>query len=85
VYGRIGVSSIEMEDALSSVSPSTTSSKGDFEDNWKFFGTLGAKGFYPFNETFGVGAFVQGTYFFRDATITLPGLQMGLLTPWNSA
>ena len=77
VYGRVGVSSIEIEDALSSVRPSTTSSKSDFEDNWKFFGTLGAKGFYPFNEIFGIGAFVQGTYFFRDADDNVSGMTGG--------
>jgi len=38
------------------------------EENWKFFGTLGAKGFYPINNVFGVGAFIQGTYHFSNFT-----------------
>jgi hypothetical protein len=66
-YGRIGLSDLKISNAFRSTQPSTTTSKRDFEDNWNVFGTLGVKGFYPLNEIFGIGAFVQGTYFFRDA------------------
>ena len=37
-YGRIGVSDLEISDAFSSTQTSTTTSKNDFEDHWKFFG-----------------------------------------------
>lgn len=66
VYGRIGGADLKISDAFRSTQASTTTSKDDFEDNWKFFGTLGAKGFYPFNKTFGIGAFLQGSYYFSD-------------------
>ncbi len=77
IYGRIGVSDLKIFDAFSSTQASTTTSKEDFEDNWKFFGTLGAKGFYPFNKTFGIGAFVQGSYYFSDFTDNVSGTQAG--------
>lgn len=54
IYARLGMSDLKVEDA--------------FKDNEKFFTTLGAKAFYPVNETWGVGAFVQGTYYFSDFT-----------------
>ena len=77
IYGRIGVSDLKISDAFSSTQASTTTSRGDFEDNWKFFGTLGAKGFYPFNKTFGIGAFMQGSYYFTDFTDNVSGTQAG--------
>ena len=64
LYARIGVSDLKIFDAFSSTEASTSTNKNDFADNWKFFGTLGAKGFYPINKTFGIGAFIQGTYYF---------------------
>ncbi len=78
VYGRIGISDLKIFDAFASQQPATTSSKNDFEENWKFFGTLGAKGFYPFNSTFGIGAFVQGTYFFRSLMDEVSGVRNGV-------
>jgi hypothetical protein len=77
IYGRIGVSDLKISDAFSSTQASTTTSKNDFEDNWKFFGTLGAKGFYPFNKTFGIGAFMQGSYYFSDFTDNVSGTHDG--------
>ena len=65
-------------DAFSSAQASTTTSKNDFEDNWKVFGTLGAKGFYPFNKTFGIGGFMQGSYYFSDFTDEVSGTQNGV-------
>ncbi len=66
VYGRIGIADLKISDAFRSSQASITTSKEDFEDNWKFLGTLGAKVFYPFNKTFGIGAFLQGSYYFTD-------------------
>lgn len=68
---------MKISDAFSSTQVSTTTSKNDFEDNWKFFGTLGAKGFYPFNKTFGIGAFMQGSYYFSDFTDKVSGTHDG--------
>ena len=77
IYGRLGASDLKISDAFRSTLASTTTSKNDFEDNWKLFGTLGAKGFYPFNRTFGIGAFMQGSYFFGDFTDRVSGAQNG--------
>jgi len=77
VYGRIGISDLKISDAFASTQASTTTSKNDFEDNWKFYGTLGAKGFYPFNKTFGIGAFMQGSYSFNDFRDDFSGTQAG--------
>ena len=77
IYGRIGVSDLKISDAFRSTQVSTTTSKSDFEDNWKFFGTLGAKGFYPFNKTFGIGAFMQGSYSFSDFSDHVSGTHNG--------
>ena len=54
IYARIGMSDLKIEDV--------------FKDNEKFSGTLGAKAFYPVSKSWGVGAFVQGTYYFSDFT-----------------
>ena len=54
IYARLGMSDLKIDDV--------------FKENGEFFGTLGAKAFYPINETWGVGAFVQGTYYFNDFT-----------------
>ncbi len=78
MYGRIGGSDLKIFDAFSSAQASTTTSKEDFGDNWKVFGTLGAKGFYPFNKRFGMGAFVQGSYFFSDFTDDVSGSHNGV-------
>ncbi len=77
LYGRIGVSDLKISDAFSSTQASTMTFKNDFEDNGKFFGTLGAKGFYPFNKTFGIGAFMQGSYYFTDFTDNVSGTYNG--------
>ena len=77
IYGRIGVSDLIIFDAFRSTQASTTTSKNDFKDYWKLFGTLGGKGFYPFNKTFGMGAFMQGSYYFRDFTDDISGTHNG--------
>jgi hypothetical protein len=77
IYGRIGAADLKIVDAFRSSQASTVIFKNDFEDNWKVFGTLGAKGFYPFSKTFGVGAFVQGSYYFSDFTDRASGTRGG--------
>ena len=77
VYGRIGIADLEIDDAFRSTTNSTTSSKDDFEENEKFFGTLGAKAFYPLGRTFGIGAFLQGSYFFSGFTDEVSGRRNG--------
>lgn len=73
LYGRVGISDLKILGAFNSPQGSAATSKNDFEDNGEYFGTLGAKGFYPFNKTFGIGAFVQGSYYFTDFTDDVSG------------
>jgi hypothetical protein len=75
---RIGVSDLKLIDAFRSSTALTATSKTDFTENWKFFSTVGAKGFYPFSKAFGMGAFVQGTYYFGDFTDTVSGTRSGI-------
>jgi hypothetical protein len=77
IYGRIGGGDLKVSDAFRSNQASTATSKNDFDDSWKVFGTLGAKGFYPFNKTFGLGAFVQGSYYFSDFKDEVSGIRNG--------
>jgi hypothetical protein len=78
ISARIGVSDLKIFDAFSSSNASTTTNKNDFAENWKFFGTLGAKGFYPINKTFGIGAFIQGTYYFSNFKDDVEGTSYSL-------
>jgi len=73
IYARIGVADMKILDVFSSTDTFTTTNKNDFADNRKYFGTLGSKGFYPINETFGIGAFIQGTYYFNKFTDRVAG------------
>ncbi|HLA27131.1 MAG TPA: hypothetical protein VJZ49_04485 [Syntrophales bacterium] len=73
IYGRVGVSDLKIIDAFSSTSAATSTYKNDFEDNLNFSGTLGVKGFYPITKTVGIGAFIQGTYYFRNFTDDVSG------------
>ena len=82
IYARIGVSNLKIQDAFSSTNALTTTSNNDFDENWKFFGTLGAKVFYPFGKTFGMGAFVQGTYSFNTYKDDVSGTNGG--TPYRA-
>ena len=77
IYGRVGVADMNISDAFNSTDVLTTTSKLDFEENWKFFGTLGAKGFYPISKIFGIGAFIQGTYHFSNYTDSVLGRNNG--------
>ena len=83
IHGRIGASDLKILDAFRSTQASTTTSGNDFKDDWKFFGTLGGQGYYPFNRTFGIGAFLQGSYSFQDFTDDLSGTQNG--APFTTA
>ena len=82
IYGRIGVANLKIQDAFNSSSALTTISNNDFDENWKFFGTLGAKLFYPFSKTFGMGAFVQGSYSFNSLKDDVSGANGG--TPYRA-
>lgn len=78
IYGRIGVADMKIPGAFNSTDALTTSSKPDFAENWKFFGTLGAKGFYPVSKIFGIGTFIQGTYHFSNYTDSVSGSNNGM-------
>ncbi len=77
IYGRIGISDLKIADAFRSSSVLTVVSGDSFEENWKFFGTLGAKVFYPVHPLFGVGAFVQGSCNFSNFTDEVSGTVSG--------
>jgi hypothetical protein len=66
IYARVGISDFTIADAFTSTDSATTTNKNDFREHWKFFGTLGAKAFYPVTKIFGAGVFVQGTYYFSN-------------------
>jgi len=74
IYARIGIANMKIFDVFTSTDTPTVTDKKDFEENWKFFGTLGAKAFYPMHKTFGIGVFVQGSYYFRDFTDEVSGV-----------
>jgi len=78
IYARIGLSDVNMPDAFTSADAAVVPFKNDFSENWKMSGTLGAKAFYPFGSVFGVGAFVQGTYFFSDIKDAVSGTDLGV-------
>ena len=78
LYARIGLSTLKVSDAFSSSNPGATVSGNDFSESWKFFTTIGAKGYYPLNRTIGIGAFLQGTYYFSDFTDNVSGTHNGV-------
>lgn len=73
IYARVGLADMKIFDVFSSKDASINTDKDNFEANWEFFGTLGAKAFYPISSIWGVGAFIQGTYYFSDFTDTVSG------------
>ena len=77
IYGRLGVADLKISDAFSSTDAATSTAKINFEENWKFFGTLGAKAFWPVHPAFGIGAFIQGTYYFSRFTDDISGTSGG--------
>lgn len=78
IYARIGLSDFKMPDAFTSTDAAVVTLKNDFKENWKISGTLGAKAFYPVGNVFGVGAFVQGTYYFSDIKDAVSGTDLGV-------
>lgn len=78
IYGRIGTADLTVSEAFVSADPFTAAGKDDFQENWKFFGTLGAKIFYPLGKFFGLGAFVEGTYHFSYFTDAIAGERGGV-------
>ena len=79
VYGRLGIADMKLENAFSPRDGLTTTSNSDLNDTWNnFFGTLGGKIFYPYNQIFGIGAFAQGTYYFNDFSDTVSGIRGGV-------
>jgi hypothetical protein len=77
ITARVGMSDLNGIDAFRSSSAATATSKKDFEDQGIFFGTLGTKGYYPFNKTYGLGAFIQGTYYLSDFSDSVKGTRNG--------
>lgn len=78
ITARVGMSDLKLIDAFGSSTASKATSKTDFEENGKLFSTVGAKGFYPFNNTLGIGAFIQGTFYFNDFADTVSGTRNGV-------
>jgi len=74
---RFGMSDLEIIDAFHSSTASMATCRQNFEEYGKFFGTVGAKGFYPLNKTFGMGVFIQGSYYFSDFTDSVSGTRSG--------
>lgn len=78
ITARIGMADLRMDGAFRSATGATViTSRQDFREHGKFVGTLGAKGFYPFNAFLGVGAFLQGSYAFSDFTDSFAGTRGG--------
>ncbi len=77
VYARIGVADIKIIDIFRSTDYDIGTGENNFDENWKFSGTLGAKVYHPINQIFGVGAFVQGTYYFSDFNDKVSGTNLG--------
>jgi hypothetical protein len=78
ITARVGMSDLKLINAFSSSTAATATSKTDFEEHGKFFSTVGTKGFYPFNNTIGIGAFLQGSYYFSDFTDSVSGTRNGV-------
>lgn len=81
IYARVGLADLQILDIFSSRDASTTTDKNNFDENWKIFGSLGAKAFYPISKFIGAGVFVQGTYFFKDFNDEVAGVHGG--TPFR--
>jgi len=82
IYARVGLADMKIFDVFGSSDASIKTDRENFEANWEFFGTLGAKAFYPINSIWGIGAFVQGTYYLSDFVDTVSGTDGG--TPFIS-
>ena len=72
IYARLNAADIKIQDRFRFGVTSFGNGENDFRDHWEFFGTTGAKVFYPVNSLFGVSAFVQGNFNpgkYKDNTI----------------
>jgi hypothetical protein len=78
IYARIGLATPRIFDAFLPATAATVTDRNDFSENWKFFSTLGLKGYYPISSAFGIGAFVQGTYYFSDFKDNVTGFRNGV-------
>jgi hypothetical protein len=82
IYARFGGTNAKSNDVFTSSSSSVKFAKDEWDSDWKPFGTLGLKGYYPFNKQVGIGAFVQGTYVFGDledsTTATVSGTNVAV-------
>ncbi len=91
LYARVWLASQKLFDSFNPTTAATTTWKSDFSAPWKFFSALGIKGFYPLRPAFGIGAFVQGTYYFSDFTDNVTGtrngapftVELGLKSMWD--
>ncbi|HDQ04666.1 MAG TPA: hypothetical protein ENN23_08935 [Deltaproteobacteria bacterium] len=77
IYVRVGASDFKITDAFASLSAATVTNKNDFNDEANVFGTLGVKGFYPVNNVFGLGMFMQGTFYFGNVRDKVYGIETG--------
>lgn len=77
-YARLGITNLKLLDAFAPATSGTTADKTDLSEDWKFFSTLGAKAFYPLSTVFGIGAFVQGTYYFSEFKDYAAGSRNGI-------
>lgn len=77
VFARAGGSTFRIPDGFTEAYPQYPSSKSDWEPNWKPFGTIGAKAYFPVSDKLGFGAFAHGSYYFGDyedsAVLTVSG------------
>ena len=78
VFVRVGGSSYSVSNAFADAYPQYPRTNADWDPGWKPFGTLGLKGYLPINKVFGVGGFVQGSYYFGDydasSVLTVSGI-----------
>jgi len=77
VYLRVGESDLKASPAFAS-GTGLTGFKNDFSDGFKPFATLGAKGLFKINSTFGIGPFVQATMMYQKFGDSTAGKVFGL-------
>lgn len=89
VYVRIGGSDLKVKDAF--YTDLCDGCKSDFDDGYKPFGTIGAKGVFNVSDSFGIGPFFQATFYssYKDKTSgTIFGFQVTqeakLKNPWEA-
>jgi len=78
VYGRVGLSGLAIADAFRSNNPATITTKQDFADRGGVFGIIGCKLYRPLSANIGMGAFVQGAYYFSGFDDDVSGVRAGV-------